>query len=213
MKLRTDADRAHRIAGAVGILGAAGIAFDHFTMPAAPTGVALGAIGICLAMLLWIVLTRQRARSWRGNLAFLIVQVAILTYLWIDQQRIAESGVVWVPFRANQLGAFTVALLAPPRLWVGLVAILGFAGTAVVQFLLFEPAVRERLAYAIRGRPSRSARSRSRSSFTGCAAARSSTRPHARVPRRRRPNGRHARSSRFAISRARRCRPSSVPSS
>lgn len=145
--LRTDAERAYRIAGAVGILGAVGIAFDHVAMPAAPSGVALGAIGVCLAVLLWIVLTRQRARLWRGNLAFLIVQVAILTYLWSDQQRIAESGTEWVPFRANQLGAFTVALLAPPRLWVGVVAILGFAGTAVAQFLLFDAGVREHLAY------------------------------------------------------------------
>lgn len=145
--LRTDADRSYRVAGAVGILGAVGIAFDHVTMPAAPSEVALGAIGVCLAVLLWIVLTRQRARLWRGNLGFLIVQVAVLTYLWVDQQQIAESGLVWVPFRANQLGAFTVALLAPPRLWVGVVAIVGFAGTAVVQFLLFDPGVRQHLAY------------------------------------------------------------------
>lgn len=82
-----------------------------------------------------------------GTAVFLVVNLALIAALWEIAQHFADSGLRWVPFRENQLGAMTVALLAPPIAWVGIVTILGFTGAAVVQYALFDPSIRERIAY------------------------------------------------------------------
>jgi hypothetical protein len=52
-----------------------------------------------------------------------------------------------VPFRPTQLGAVAVALLAPPRAWVGVATICGFVGAAAAQYALFDPSVRAHIPY------------------------------------------------------------------
>jgi hypothetical protein len=79
--------------------------------------------------------------------AFLLVNTAIIVALWESSRGLAALDIPWVPFRPHQLGALAVALLAPPVASVGILAILGFIGAAVMQFTLFDPAIREQLPY------------------------------------------------------------------
>jgi hypothetical protein len=71
---------------------------------------------------------------------------SIVAALWVTSGFYAASGLFWVPFQANKLGALAVALLAPP-LWAGLASIAGFVGTAVLKLQLLDPAVREHIGF------------------------------------------------------------------
>lgn len=75
--------------------------------------------------------------------AFLALNLGIVGALWVTDAHYATVP-TWVPFRPHQLGIFAVALLAPPILWVGIVSIALFAGSAALQFLTFPPEVRLR---------------------------------------------------------------------
>ena len=77
----------------------------------------------------------------------LVVNFAVIGSLWVSSQRLADSGVNWVPFRPHHLGVLAVALLAPSRAWVGIVSIVAFTSAALLQFALFDPEIRAHLAY------------------------------------------------------------------
>jgi hypothetical protein len=103
----------------------------------------LGAAG-GLGLLAVTLATRRRAGepAWA---AFFLANVALtIGVVWLSNADYARSQAHWVPFQVNRLGMVTVALLTP-RLWVGLLGIGGYAGSALLEWFLFDPAVRQRL--------------------------------------------------------------------
>jgi hypothetical protein len=113
----------------------------------APTGHVATAV-LAAGSLILLVVTRDRPRRWLGTAVFLVVIAAILAALsWTDGV-LAHADPHWYPFDAHKLGALTVALLAPPSLWVGLLAIAGFTVMPLVELHAWEPEVRARLSAA-----------------------------------------------------------------
>jgi hypothetical protein len=143
------AERAHRAAMYTAILGAVGLAFDCINnlaigRAALVEGIAIPPILVLLAVLVW----RDDRPSVRfGIAALLACNALVIAALWVSQQVIAESGVPWVPFRPNHLGALTAAMLAPGRMWVGILTVTGFTGAALAQYSLFDPSIRDRLPF------------------------------------------------------------------
>lgn len=113
---------------------------------APPGHVAAAVLGsVCLVLL---VVTRDRPRRWVGSTVFLVDMAAILAALsWTDGV-LAHADPRWYPFDAHKLGALTVALLAPPTVWVGLAAIAGFTVVPLLELHAWEPDVRARFSAA-----------------------------------------------------------------
>jgi len=106
------------------------------TMPVYPYAMST-LVGVALIVLL--VMRRQRATVRLGSAAFLANTVAMLVALWVTSGHWA-TGRAWTPFQANKLGTLAVALLAP-QLGVGLASIAGFAATAIGKFYFLDPEI------------------------------------------------------------------------
>ncbi len=143
------AERAHRAAIYTAVLASVGLAFDCINNlsigPAALfEGIAIPPLLVLLAVLLW---RREQPSVPFGIGALLAANAVTIAALWVSQQVIAESGVSWVPFRPNHLGALSAAMLAPGGMWVGILTVTGFTGAALAQLALFDPSIRERLPF------------------------------------------------------------------
>jgi hypothetical protein len=93
-----------------------------------------------------LFLWRTEPPAWLGSVVFLVNNAAILATLWWSDEGAVRSTTCWTAFDPQKLGALTVALLAPPRLGVGLVSIAGFALVPVAEYLHWTPALRANLA-------------------------------------------------------------------
>jgi hypothetical protein len=102
-----------------------------------------GAVGLVLLVFLFVRRHRP-SRRLAGGL-FLLNTAAVVISLYASNQHFAELGTRWAPFQANKLGVLTVGILTP-ELWVGLASIAAYAGSAVIQWLLFAPGVKAHLA-------------------------------------------------------------------
>ena len=102
------------------------------------------AVGIFLAGLLLV--RRRTPTPLLVDGVFLLNVAVIVAALWLTNSVYAASGRLWVPFQANKLGMMAIVLLAPSRLWVGLLCIAGHAGAAVAQLFTFDAALRAGLA-------------------------------------------------------------------
>jgi lipid-A-disaccharide synthase-like uncharacterized protein len=96
------------------------------------------------ALLALLLALRRRAGVRLASWAFLFNTAVIVAMLWEMHAHYAHLAPSWAPFQENKLGALTVALLTP-ELWVGALSIAAFGGSAVLQWLLFDDAVRHRL--------------------------------------------------------------------
>ena len=100
-------------------------------MPAWPplvsSAVGMFLIGVLLA-------NRSRSTVRLASTVFLVNNAVIIAALWITSGYYVAAAGAWVPFQANKLGVLAVALLAPGSL-VGLVSILGFAGSTIAKYL------------------------------------------------------------------------------
>lgn len=145
---RTDEERNWRIARITGGLASVGLGVDALVgSPVGVTHAQLAAIAVCGAIWIWSLAHRELPTMTTSNIVILTLNATIIVALTSAAQRLAESGIDWVPFRPHQLGAMAVALLAPPAAWVGVAAIVGFVGTAAIQYALFDAAIRERLPF------------------------------------------------------------------
>lgn len=145
----SDAERSCRVARIAGGLGTFGLLadtiIDAHVVP--PETARLVAIAVCAVLWLVTLSRRHRPSLAFGTAMFLAINATITFALTISAHRLASTGLDWVPFRARQLGAMTIALLAPPPTWVGVVAIMTIIGSAVVQYELFSPEVQAQLPY------------------------------------------------------------------
>jgi hypothetical protein len=105
------------------------------------------AISVIVAVILLVLLFLGRKRpSVKWAAIIYLVNSAAVTFVLVStnlQSAIAENH--WVPFQASKLGCLIAALLAP-EFWVGLVSILGYSLSAVLQFeYFFPPEIRTRV--------------------------------------------------------------------
>lgn len=148
MTLPTDPERSLRAARLAGGFVTIGLAVDSIVgSPFGPTIAQL--IAVVVSGLLWMATFAERGRNTvaYGSAIFLLLDLMAVFALWPKNQQLAESAVNWVPFRAHQLGALAIALIAPPVAWVGVVSIVGIIGAAVVQFMHFPPEVRDTMPF------------------------------------------------------------------
>jgi hypothetical protein len=90
--------------------------------------------------------------GWRGRSdervgagVLLLLVAATAATIAVTNDRLAHSTVRWNPFEAERLGALTIALLAPPRVWLGIACILELTVAPLAQWFAWSPAVRARL--------------------------------------------------------------------
>lgn len=148
MNIASAPERSLRAARLAGGLGTLGLLIDTVLgTPQGATTAQLAAIVIC--GLLWMATYAERRPETVafGSVIFLLLNTTIVIGLWAKVQQFAESGMLWVPFRAHQLGALAIALIAPPVAWVGVVAIIEIIGAAVLQFLLLGPELRAHMPF------------------------------------------------------------------
>ena len=124
-----DAERTLRVVRISAGLGTLGLAFESLLeAPAGTPGTQVVAMAICAVIWGWSLVRRHPPTLAAISAVFLVLMAVVITGLYAITQRIAESGINWVPFRADQLGALAIALVAPPVAWVGVVAILAMMG-------------------------------------------------------------------------------------
>jgi hypothetical protein len=141
---RMAALRAERVATFAACLAIVGLSIDasfwFLTYRLVPHG-HLGAMALSAGLLALMYGDRGRPREWVGTAAFFAINAAILAALWVTDSRIVHLG-SWSPFDAQKLGALTVALLTPPRAWVGLVNIAAFTFVPIAELALWDPSTR-----------------------------------------------------------------------
>ncbi len=93
--------------------------------------------GIITILALFIF--QKRWTSLVGSIFFIFNIIPIYGLIWFANAGMASLGVVWVPFEACRLSSLTVAILAPTKLWVGILCIAGFMGSAFLQYQSFPP--------------------------------------------------------------------------
>jgi len=134
---------AWRGAFAAAALNAAGMSADYLlgrNIPAMPIYPYAASVLTGIALLVFLLIHRQRATVRLGSTVFLVNNVVIMTALWITSGYWATTGPAWTPFQANKLGVLAVAMLAP-ELGVGLAVIAGFAAIALAKFYFLDPEI------------------------------------------------------------------------
>ena len=107
-------------------------------------------IGAFVALLLLLVLFLRRktpSRRW-ASVIYLINIACVITVLLLTNLQFALSQRNWVPFQAMKLGCLIGAMVAP-GFWVGLISILAYFFSALLQFeIFFPPEIRAQTADA-----------------------------------------------------------------
>jgi hypothetical protein len=92
-----------------------------------------------------IAVARRYRDVWNArvsSIAFVVAIAPVVPLLWAIQTYESSLGVPFDAFQEHQLSCLTAATLAPPRAAAGLTAIVVFAGSALLQYAHFDPAVR-----------------------------------------------------------------------
>ena len=143
-----DGKRSWRIAITSSILNIVGMPLDAaFWWTAYRTAPAwhFASIGVSIALLVLLIAARHTRRlAALSSAAFVANNATIVVALWHDAAMGAVSAAPWVPFQPHKLGALAVALLAPPRIWSGVLSIALFAGSALLQWMMLGPESRAR---------------------------------------------------------------------
>lgn len=145
------ADATCRVARATMVVSILGLTLDAAFWETAMGSMPRGHL-ICIAFVaaLWVVLivTRGLPSEALGTVALLACVTAVLAALEMSDRRLAGSTVMWSPFEAQKLGTLTLALLAPPRAWLGTVCIAEVTVVPLVEWASWSPAWRARFPVA-----------------------------------------------------------------
>lgn len=144
------AQRAHRTAAVGCALAIAGTVlglFDWQRLPSTtlvPAAIATLLIDTsALGVLAW---RRNRPSTTLGSALLLVSQVPFAVFAWsADAGRAAEGG-YWVPYEANKMAALAIAMVAPPVLPIGLLAIALYSGSALLHHALLPASARAHMA-------------------------------------------------------------------
>jgi hypothetical protein len=108
------------------------------------------AISFLVALILFMVLfIRRKTPSVRwASVVYFVNAVSVAAALALTNLQFAISESHWEPFQADKLGCLIAAMLAP-GFWVGLLSVLLYAISALVQFeYFFPPDIQARVAAA-----------------------------------------------------------------
>jgi hypothetical protein len=101
---------------------------------------------LALILLLVLFLCRKRPSVIWANIAYLFTTASVITVLLLTNLHFAISERNWVPFQESKLGCLVAAMVAP-GFWIGLLSILAYCLSALLQLeFFFPPAVRARAA-------------------------------------------------------------------
>jgi hypothetical protein len=90
-------------------------------------------------VLLLVLITRRKSPSVKwASVIQLINNASVITVLLLTNPQFALLEKNWVPFQANKLGCLFAAIVAP-TFWIGLLNILGFCLSGLLQFEFFFP--------------------------------------------------------------------------
>jgi hypothetical protein len=143
------AAEAHRSALICALLGVVGTAIGAagFWSISGPALRGLQAAGFLVnATGLWAASARREPTRAFSNAVFLLVLVPTVAMTWLIDDARAARGVHWVPYEPAKLSALTLAIIAPPGWTTGVVAILGFIGSALVHHAVLGPELRARMS-------------------------------------------------------------------
>jgi hypothetical protein len=102
-------------------------------------------ITVASAMIIVIFRYRPTRKPWIASLGFVLINLIIEVAVWRGSTPLATSGLDWVPFQTEKLGTLTVAVLAPPAWWAGVLSIGIFTGGAVAHYFALPPEVSARM--------------------------------------------------------------------
>jgi hypothetical protein len=102
--------------------------------------------GIIATILLLLLFVRRKTPSVKWAAVIYLVNSAAVAFALLSTNiQFAVSEKHWVPFQAAKLGSLIASLLTP-EFWVGLVSILGYTFSGVIQYeYFFPPEVQERI--------------------------------------------------------------------
>jgi hypothetical protein len=104
-------------------------------------------IGICVNGAGLVVLARRGRQTLALSRAvFLAVLIPTSTMAWLVDRARAAHVAHWVPYEPAKLSVLTLAMIAPPGWWVGVVAMLMFTVPALVHHALLAPELRASMA-------------------------------------------------------------------
>lgn len=92
---------------------------------------------IVLAASVAMILIAQRERTPKSahvHVVFLILALPLLLSFWLDEEQMARSGVVWLPFIGPKLVSLAIAFLSPLSLSLTLLLISAFTITSVLEW-------------------------------------------------------------------------------
>lgn len=89
-------------------------------------------------LVLALFVQRKRPSIKWASISYLMTTVSVVTVLLLTNLRFATSEKNWVPFQTHKLGCLAAAMVAP-GFWVGLLSILAYCFSAVLQFEFFFP--------------------------------------------------------------------------
>lgn len=95
-----------------------------------------------------LVATRRRPIPWLASVALLVNTTAALAALRITDNLLASSGEPWTPFEAQRLATLAMAVLAPPRVWLGVALIAEITAVSFAEWTSWGPAIRATLPAA-----------------------------------------------------------------
>ena len=93
---------------------------------------------IGVALLALLLIGRKRPSLLWASVAFSVNTASVVTALLLTNRQFAVLESNWVPFQASKLGCLIAALLAP-EFGIGLLSILAYALSALLQFEFFFP--------------------------------------------------------------------------
>lgn len=149
MDLAYQTYRACWVAAVLGVVGTVigMLSFPHIHAPGLRE-VQLLDLTACFGLMLGMAIHRRPPRVAVGNLLFLLCLVPTGAMVWLIDEGRAMEGLRWVPYEPTKLSAVSLALMAPPTWWVGVVAILMFIGSGLVHQIVLSEVIRSRMASA-----------------------------------------------------------------
>jgi hypothetical protein len=133
---------------ASGVLTLLGMPLDFLSareVPGLPIWPFLLSMGVALSLLAFLAASRRNPTVHFGSFAFLVNNAFIVLALWVSSCHLAVMAPAWVPFQEHKLAVLAVALLAPAEVWVGVVTIALYSGSALLKYAGFDAATRHRL--------------------------------------------------------------------
>jgi hypothetical protein len=128
-----------------GVLNMVGTVISWLLMRSPSIDVGVRQAATFIVGLALVIVARRFRERWRDDVTSSVFVVGILpvvALIWAMTTYRAHGGKPYCVFQEYQLSCLTVATLAPPRVWAGLVGIALFAGSAFIQFAMFDASER-----------------------------------------------------------------------